>query len=74
MTKFEFAGRVIKIERYGETVDGILSGSLYGGSHYNASWQNSDGQNYIGKVEEEELKRAIEKGHLGADDKSSSRT
>lgn len=73
MTKFEFEGQVINIERRGEFVDGVLEGSKFG-SHYNAHWVNSDGQSFVGIVEEEELKKAIEKGHLGADDKSSSRT
>jgi len=73
MPKFEFEGCVIKIERRGEFVDGVLSGSNYG-SHYNASWENADGQQFIGVVEDKELEEAIKKGHLGADDKSSSRT
>ncbi len=73
MTEFEFEGQMINIERRGEFVDGVLEGSKYG-SHYNARWVNSDGQHFVGVVEDKELKRAIEKGHLGADDKSSSRT
>jgi hypothetical protein len=48
-------GKIILLKRRGEEVEGKLLKSEYG-SHYNAEWVNSDGQIFIGKVEDWELK------------------
>lgn len=50
-------GLVIKITRRGEVVEGRLKGSDFG-SHYNASWINSDGESFIGTVEDWEIEEA----------------
>jgi len=58
--KHEYNGMKIKLIRYGENVEGILGGSDYG-PHYNATWQNSSGQKYIGTVSDEEIQEFIKK-------------
>ncbi len=56
MGKFELEGVVVNITRGGEAVEGKLIGSKFG-SHYNAEWTNSDGQIFIGTVEDWEIKK-----------------
>ncbi len=63
MEKPTLDGRIIRIKRRGEVVEGKLRSSKHG-PHYNAEWTNSDGQMFIGTVEEWELKEA---GGLGRD-------
>jgi len=63
MTQFDYEGQIIRIDRRGEFVDGVLEGSKYG-SHYNAHWVNSDGQHFVGIVEDKEILVAIEKGQI----------
>ena len=57
MAQRKLDGLVIKIKRRGEVVEGKLRSSKYG-PHYNAEWINSDGQIFIGTVEEWEIKEA----------------
>jgi len=56
----ELEGFIVKITRRGETVEGTLKGSDFG-SHYNVDWTNSDGQSYIGSIEDWEMKEAQQK-------------
>ncbi|GAH33802.1 unnamed protein product [marine sediment metagenome] len=59
----KYEGMKIKLVRHGEAVQGVLVGSKFG-SHYNAGWANSDGQEYVGKVSEAELEDWISKSEL----------
>lgn len=60
MTLHKYEGMKINLERDGEVVQGVLVGSKFG-SHYNAEWTTSAGQNYVGLVSETELRGAVEK-------------
>jgi hypothetical protein len=56
----EFEGFIVKVTRRGEVVEGTLKGSNFG-SHYNVDWTNSDGQSFIGSIEDWEMKEAQQK-------------
>lgn len=55
----EHEGKKVKLERRGEFVTATLVKSNFG-DYYNAKWVDSDGQHYIGIVEEDELEQLEE--------------
>jgi len=57
----KYEGFLIHLERKGEVVEGKLRGSDYG-PHYNVEWTDSEGQGYIGLVEQWEIEEAERKG------------
>lgn len=60
MPLHKYEGKKIKLERDGETVKGVLVGSQFG-PHYNAKWEDSNGQGWIGLVSKDELEQVVTK-------------
>lgn len=56
-------GYIIGIYKKGEYVEGKIKKCACG-RYYNIQWENSDGQSFIGRLEDWEIEKAIREGLL----------
>ena len=60
---YEYEGYIIFLKRNKEIVEGKLRGNEVD-CHYIVEWIDSEGQTYIGSIEDWEIKEAKQKGWL----------